>query len=73
MKKLGLYVPNEEKSKEKKIFIDSWKPILSAENINLPNAKRIYINEQLSRFNFNLLNHAKSLKQHGYNYKLCLV
>lgn len=56
------------KRKEKKIFINSAKNIFSLENNNMPNAKRIYINEQLTKSNFNLFNHAKSLKQHGYNY-----
>lgn len=56
------------KRKEKKIFIDSKKTIFSVDNNNMPNAKRIYINEQLTKFNFNLFNHAKSLKQHGFNY-----
>lgn len=56
------------KRKEKKIFINSTKNIFSVQNNNMPNANRIYINEQLTKFNFNLFNHAESLKQHGYNY-----
>ena len=55
------------KRKEKKMFINSEKQIFSVQNNNMPNATRIYINEQLTKFNFNLFNHAKSLKQHGYN------
>lgn len=56
------------KRKEKRLFINSSKQIISADNNELPNAQRIYINEQLSQFHFHLLNHAKSLKQHGYNF-----
>lgn len=52
---------------DKRIFITPSKEIVCGVD-NLPNASRIYINEHLSKFNFNLLNQAKSLKQHGYNY-----
>lgn len=52
---------------EKQLFITASKEVVSAPD-PLPNANQIYINEHLSKFNFNLLNHAKSLKQHGYHY-----
>lgn len=56
-----------QKRKQKKIFITASNQITSSEE-NLATATRLYINEHLSKFNFDLLNHAKSLKQHGYNY-----
>lgn len=61
------------KRKEKRIFINSKKQIISEDlnqTINGSNQdkKPIYINEHLSKFHFDLLKHAKSLKQHGYNY-----
>lgn len=56
------------KRREKRLFVNQSKEIISADSNDLPNAKRIYINEQLSQFHFHLLNHAKSLKQHGYDF-----
>lgn len=55
------------KRMEKKIFVTSSKEVICTKD-TLPNANRLYINEPLTKFNFNLLNHAKSLKQHGYTY-----
>lgn len=61
-----------KRRKGRKIFVDSKKVISSTcfddNSVKSNETTRIYLNENLTQFNFNLLRNAKSLRQHGYKY-----